>query len=157
MPPWLTLSAVKDLVIVVAIVLLGWWVYHSGQNSVHVKDLKAMQAQLAHMQAEQQSWQLQQERANAVKQADLSAIDSGNVVRPVTVRLCVNRPDVQAVLPSTTTATAGNDSKAGGGNLQAGPDIGPAVQAYEKWIERRFADCRLILAQWPSNEVLPAR
>lgn len=149
MPPWLTLSAVKDAAIVIAIVALGWWVYHSGENAVHVKDFKAMQQQLAHMQQTQQEWNNEQARANAQQQADVAAINSGSVVRPLTVRLCVNRPAVPAVLPGAAAAAARAAPQARGSNVQAGRDLGPALQGYERWLETEFAQCRAVVEEWP--------
>lgn len=149
MPPWLTLGAIKDGVIVIAILALGWWVYHAGENTVHVSDMKALQAQIAHMQQQQESWQREQTRASAVKQADLHAINSGRVVRPLHLRLCINRPAVETVLSAPSTAAAGTHPEARRSNVQAGQDIGPAVQAYQRWVERKFADCRQVLRSWP--------
>lgn len=148
MPPWLSLSAIKDIIILIAVIGLVWWVYHAGGNGVKAKDFKALQTQIAQMQSQQQEWQREQSAANAVKQSDLTAIDNGSVVRPITVKLC-DRPAFQAMLPSTTTATAGSDAQAGRGNVPAQRDIGPAVQEYERWVERKFADCRAVIAGWP--------
>lgn len=149
MPPWLTLSAIKDGIIVIAILALGWWVYRSGENAVRVTDVKALQQQLAHMQQTQQEWQNEQSRATEQQQADITAINAGGVVKPVTVRLCVNRPAVEAVLPAPATAAPSAAPAARGGDVQAGPDLGPALQDYERWLETEFAQCRAVVEEWP--------
>lgn len=147
MIPWL--AAIKDAVIVAAILALGWWVYHSGENAVHVRDIKSLQTQMTRMQDTEQRWQRQEQAANAVKQTDLTAINSGAVVRPLHVELCPAQPTVETVLPTAASGAAGKHSEAGRGHVPPQPDIGPALQSYERWLERNFADCRAVIATWP--------
>jgi hypothetical protein len=147
-----SLSIIKDGAIILAIILLGWWVYHSGENAVHVQDIKGLQQQIVKMNATTASWQKTAEAANATEQNDLQKINAGaSVVRPITVRLCPSKPASQGMLPGTTTAPGGAPPQAWGSDVQAQRDIGPAVQEYEHWLETEFAECRAVVAQWPTK------
>lgn len=149
MPPWLSLSAIKDAVIVVAILALGVWVYHSGENAVHVKDMKSLQQQMQNMAQTTARWQQQQEKANAVQSSDLAKINSGVVVPPLHVSLCVPQPAGATVLSGTAAASTSHPPGSRADDVPTQRDIGPAVQAFERDLETDLAQCRAVISEWP--------
>lgn len=157
MPPWLTLSTIKDAVVIIAILGLAWWLYHAGENAVRVKDVKGLQQQIARMQQTEEEWQREQHAANAIQASDLAAINSGSVVRPLHVELCPSDAAVKAVLPGTAAATGSPNANARGSDLSVKRDIGPAVRDYERWLETEFAECRAVIASWPSGSPATSR
>lgn len=150
MPPWLTLAAIKDLIVIAAVAFLAWWVYHSGQNSVHVHDLKQIQQQLVNMQAEGQRWQKEQSNAQAQLNADIPKINSlADDTARQHIWMCDNRPAQQPVPLSAAPAPGSPPAGPRGADARPQRDIAPAIAALERKYETALEECRQALAAWP--------
>lgn len=152
MPPWLSVSAIKDVVIVGMVIALGWWVYHQGENTIRVKDFAALQQQIKHQAAVQQKWQTAQANSQSVLSDEIQQIVTphSGVVRPLHIRLC--QPSSEAgtkLLSGASPAPKGKHSAARATVMRPGPDIGPAVQAFERKYETALAQCRAVIREWP--------
>jgi hypothetical protein len=155
MPPWLSFSTIKDAVIVIAIVALGWYVYRSGEDRITAKNFAQQQQALAHYQATVESWQKQQASASGALQNEIAQINGGGsgppVVQPLHIELCQPTSTPAAVLPRAPTG-ATNPAPAARATDQ-GPqrDIGPAIEAFERKYETALAECRAVISQWPKR------
>ena len=134
------LSAIKDILIVVAVCWLLWMVYHLGQNSNQLEFQKAIQQQLVDNQKQQERWHDEQQDAFAEENSSIAAVHAhidaqhkpvivqGNGTCPVSG----NTPAAPSVAPATRTT-----------------DIRPGIDAFERKYEDYLSSCRLILKSWP--------
>jgi hypothetical protein len=155
MPSWLTLSTVKDAVIVIAIVALGWYVYRSGEDRVTAKDFAQQKQTIARYQTTVQSWQQQQTSANGALQNEIAQINGTGsappVVQPLHVELCQPASAVSAVLPAAPAGATSTAPTARATDTGPERDIGPDIEAFERKYETALAECRAVIAQWPKR------
>lgn len=135
------LAIAKDAVIVAAIVGLGWFLYHSGANSVRVSDIEALQKQLVANAQTQDRYRNEINDALAEANSEMGnlahSIDANK--RPVVVRV----PASSGAVPGNTSSTTSTDPEAGG------VDIRPGVNAFERKYEAALAECRALKEAWP--------
>lgn len=154
MSPVAVIALVRDILIVVALAFVVWWIRHDGVNSAKVGDLQAIQSQLADNALRQQKIAQEVSNAQAQHTQDLQTISAAIASHSAEpVRVCVS-PSPSAVHGIPTASSA---NPAAGRSVDPGPgvavppiDIRPGLIAFEQHYENALADCRQALAQWPS-------
>lgn len=141
------LAIAKDLAIVIAIAALVYFVYHSGANSVRVADIQAMQKQIEANAKTQERYHSEITDAFAEANSQMGnlahSIDANH--KPVIVRV----PASGSAVPGTPASPPSTGPFSGGGDATPGVDIRPQLNAYEKWLEERFGQCRALKESWP--------
>jgi hypothetical protein len=126
---WLLRQA-PYLIIVVGVILLGYWIgstlIERGRNEIR--------PQLEKAQQELATERFNRARAEAASSAYSQELADLNrrPVRNTPVRLCVTPAMSTSQSPSGVTdpsPTTGSDAGSAGGDLAAGPDIGPALRS----------------------------
>lgn len=162
MTPAAILALVKDGLIIIAVIAVGWFLVNSGKNMVHVEDIKKLEQRIEDNAKVEQTWRDQKSNADDQLARDIKSIPSvvaGNTPKPP-VWLC-NKPSGNSNgLPANSGSTASNNSSTGGTDKGSGSSTGttavdrrPAVNAVETKYETAFAECRSILAKWPKNPI----
>lgn len=127
---WL-LKQAPYLILSAGIVLFGAWIGHllieKGRNE--------LRQEVARLELELATERTNRARAEAASSAYSQELADLNrrPVRNTPVRLCVSPPAVPASQSSSgttdTSPTTGSDAGSAGGDLAAGPDIGPALRS----------------------------
>ena len=127
---WLLRQA-PYLIIVVGVILLGYWIgstlIERGRNEIRPQ-LEKLELELA----TERTNRARAEAASSAYSQELADLNR-RPVRTSPVRLCVSPPAVPASQSSSgttdTSPTTGSDAGSAGGDLAAGPDIGPALRS----------------------------
>jgi hypothetical protein len=136
MTPLAVLSWIKEALIFGAIAWIVFFLYHSGGSAERVKELRALNAQIA---ANAKQSKEAEEHVRSDIQAINAAIDKQH--KPVLVY-------VPRAVPDAPKAAS---SPAPSGPVDQGPgtDIRPGINEFEKRYEKSLAECRGILESWP--------
>lgn len=165
MTPGMWLAAIKDIIIVIAIIFIGWFVWHAGQQNVHVDDFKALQKNIQQNAQQEESWRADKSIADQKLASDVAKINSpGGVSSAPTKPVFVcSYPASSGKLPAHPGPTV--DSGATTGTAVAGPGQGsqPApvvfdarsqLEEFKAKYETSLAECRNMFDTWPKNTVL---
>lgn len=120
--PYLIMSA--------AVILFGYWI----GSSLVERGRNEIRPQLEKVQQELATERVNRARAEAASSAYAQELAGLNrrPVRTAPVRLCVSPPSVPASTGSEGTTnpapSGGSDDRPAGSDLEAGPDIGPALR-----------------------------
>ena len=151
MTPGQIVSAVKDLLILLALAFVVYRVYAAGKDADLKQDMKEVMQQLKANAEQESKWRTasdQAERTRAAEIADIDANISANT-RPVYIVQPAAKPrDSNSVSKGSTPASA-QLAGAGGSDSGVGVNIRPGINAFEMKYEAAFADCRDLYAQWP--------
>jgi hypothetical protein len=130
------LGWIKEAAIVGAVGWIVWFLYHSGGSAERVKELQALNQQIA-VNARQSKEAEDHVRADI--QATNTAIDRQS--KPVVVY-------VPRAVPNAAKAP---DKPAQAGPVDQGPgiDVRPGINEFEKRYETALAECRGVLEAWP--------
>jgi hypothetical protein len=144
------IAAARDLIILAAIGWLVYMVYHAGQNSVTIKDVARIEANIAAAHATEDNWRKEQLDADAQKAQDLAAIRGAIAEhqQPIVVR----GPAPAGAVPKAPGTAAGTHPTSGatdGGPRVSTCDVRPSVAAVELKYETALAECRAAIASWP--------
>jgi hypothetical protein len=121
--PYLILSA--------GVILLGLWI----GSSLIERGRNELRPQIAQLEQELATERVNRARSEAASSAYAQELADLNrrPVRAAPVRLCIDSAAVSAsesALRTTgTSTTTGSDERTAGADLEAGPDIGPALRA----------------------------
>jgi hypothetical protein len=130
------LGWIKEAAIFGAIGWIVWFLIHSGGSEERVKELQALNTQIA-LNAKQSA------EAQKHVESDISAINAriDKQSKPVLVY-------VPRAVPDAPKAAS---SPAPSGPVDQGPgiDIRPGINEFEKRYEKSLAECRGILESWP--------
>lgn len=150
MTPVAIIALVKDVVIVLAIAAVCYFLVSYGKDIVKVADIKAVQKQLIDNAKVQDTWRKEQSDAEVKRNADIWQLTDaiGRQHTPIFVR---SSPSVCPVSSSTSTPSSQSTAK-GGTNQGSGTDLRPQINAFEIDYEKHFADCRKVLESWPHPE-----
>lgn len=158
MTPAAILALVKDIVIVVAVIAVGWFLVNAGKNMVHVEDIKKLEQRIIDNAKIEQTWRDQKSNADDQLARDLKNIPSvvaGNIPKPP-VWVCKQPPSSSNGLPANSGSTASQPPSTGGTDAGSGQsNIRPALDAFETKYETVLAQCRNVLSQWPKNPAAP--
>jgi hypothetical protein len=158
MTPAQIYTAVRDLVILVVIGFIAWRVYSDGENSVKAADMKAVQTQLKANSDQLAAWQKESTDANVQRATELAQVRTdiaSHASQPVYVmRGPAGAGPVPSVAPATgCPAAAGGSANAGpGSNPGALVNVRPELEQFEQKYETALANCRDVLASWPTPE-----
>lgn len=143
------LSAIKDGAIVLAIVLLGWWIYHTGANAVKVDDIKAVQTQIESNAKQVAQWAQESRNAATQHQTDMAQVSAAIAANHTPVILRGPTDSCPASGPASPAAS--QPPSPGGADLgfRADTDLRAQINEFELKYESALADCRQALASWP--------
>ncbi len=130
------LSWIKEAAIVGAIGWIVLFLYHSGGSAERVKELQALNKQVA---ANAELAKQAQEKTDAEISSLNAAIDKQH--KPVVVY-------VPGKVPDAPKAPSG-PAESGPVNQGPGTDVRPGINEFEKRYESALAECRGILEAWP--------
>ena len=152
MTPSAYIALARDLVILIALGLLIWLLVAFGRDMIKVKDMKAVQKQLAQNAITEAQWRQEQTNANTQRDAQLAQVGAAIANQHAPVLVC--RSPNPSPVPSTPAAAAGSASAAGGTDSGTRGDSEPvdvrgAINAFELKYETALADCRAAIASWP--------
>ncbi len=153
MTPGMWLTAIKDILVLVAIGILGWLLVSYGQNRVEKKDMKALEQRLIDNAATQTRWREEDTHANTKRDQSLAALHTAVSAPhpPVIVRI----PAPQAPgLPATAGEASGAHSECGGtaggrGGASVEVNIRPDLDALKLKYGTALIDCQAVLDKWP--------
>jgi len=153
MTPGMWLTAIKDILVLVAVGVLGWLLVSYGQNRVEKKDMKALEQRIVDNAATQKRWRDEDTHANTQRDASLAQLhaDVNAHSKPLIVR--VPAPQTPG-LPTAASEASGAHSECGGtGNGSGGPwrqiDIRPDLTALKLKYGAALIDCQAALDKWP--------
>ena len=162
MTPAQILAIVKDVVIVLAVGFLLWFVYHTGQNSVKTEDIKALQQRIEDNARTETQWRNDKTAADKQLASDVAAINSAAQLPKPPVWVCNsnNRGSVPAVAgkADSSNSRVGTIERGSGSGADATIeavstdepyDARPAIEEVKKKYETVLAECRSVLDQWP--------
>lgn len=163
MTPAAILALVKDIVIVVAVIAVGWFLVNAGKNMVHVEDIKKLEQRIVDNAKIEQTWRDQKSNADDQLAKDIKSIPSivaGNTPKqPVWV---CNKPSVSGNgLPTNSGSTGSQPAATGGTDSGSGTsaettvDRRQVVDLFETKYETVLAQCRSVLSKWPKNPAAP--
>lgn len=147
MTPSAIIALIKDVVIVVAVGAVAYFLITYGKDIVKVDDIKAVTKQLQDNVTTQARWQKESTDADTQHVASLAKITDlvSNQRTPVFVRgpTCPNPVSAPA-------AKAGDSSGPSGATDQGrGVDYRPVINEFESHYETALADCYAALDKWP--------
>lgn len=146
----LIISLVRDASIVGALGWLLWLVHTDTRNADTVRELRAMQAQVAANAKVEADNAERHATAEAQRRVDMQTIAAAitSNQRPVFVRNAAGPCPV----PSNPPSPAGSPPAGGGDHEGAGVDIRPKLNQVELDLEGFAATCRSVLASWPRGK-----
>lgn len=161
MTPSAILAVVRDVVIVGALLFIGYFLVKSGEDRVTAGQLKSLEQRITQNETIESTWRTQKDTADGKLSSDLAAIS----VTPATPKPAVwvyNKPTtVNSTVSSNSSAAGHSDTGPGtgvsmGGSVTQAPaeDVGPAVDEAERKIEAALAQCRDLRDSWPKKSVL---
>lgn len=151
MTPTAIIALIKDAVILVAIGLAIWLFISYGKDLVKVADMKAVEIQLTKNAQTEADWRKEQTDANTKRDADLAKVSTAIGKQRDPVYIMRNPP---SHCPVSGAPTAADNPPAASGTTDEGlgSDLRPALNRYELKYESVLADCRAVLAQWPTQQ-----
>ena len=150
MTPGQIIALVRDALIVGALAFLIWRIYHDGENAVKVRDIQAVQKQLAQQTQDQARYVQQVQHAQDQQKLDMDTVTAAIAsqrtpvfVQPAPAATCPAR------LSGSSTQAASPPAGRGGSDARPQRDIRPELNAFALKYETALTDCRAALAQWP--------
>lgn len=147
MTPTAIIALVKDLVILVAVVAVGYFLVTYGKDIVKVSDIKAVTKQLEDNATTQARWQKESTDADAQRATNLAKITDlvGSQRAPVFVR------GPTCPIPVSSTAAKASDSSdpSWATDQRTGVDLRPRINSFEIHYETALADCYAALDKYP--------
>lgn len=147
MTPTAIIALVKDLVILVAVVAVGYFLVTYGKDIVKVSDIKAVTKQLEDNAVTQARWQKESTDADSKHVADLAKITDlvGSQRAPVFVR----GPTCPNPVPSPAAKASDSSDPSRATDQGRGIDYRPVINEFERHYETALADCYAALDKWP--------
>ena len=145
---WL-LRWLPTVILVVGIGLAAAWAVHALREQGRAE----LRPQIASLEAQLATETSNRQRSETVANAYLAELErlASRPVSAVPVRLCRTAPKMPAVVtapvPDGPAAATGSDDRPAGGDLEAGPDIGPDLRGLAKACDAEIAKLRA-LQQW---------
>jgi hypothetical protein len=154
MTPGAILAAVKDGVILIAVVALIYIFVTYGKDIVKVDDMKGLQAQITKNASIMETWQKEQTDANNKHDTNLQAISARIAAQRDPVYVVRGGPANSCPVSGNTGQTGGQAPGAGGSNQGAGGagqpvDIRAGLNAFELKYETAIAEGQRCLDGWP--------
>jgi hypothetical protein len=155
MTPAQIVSAVRDLVILLALGAVLWYVHRADENAFKVADLTAVTKQLNTNAATAARYSKEASDAQSTLAQQMAATAAAVSSQSAPVLLCPAAPGPRAVSGPTARA-AGQPASPGrpntgprGDSVVAQVDIRPELNAFELKYEDALSSCRSVLDQWP--------
>jgi Tfp pilus assembly protein PilE len=144
------IALARDAVIIGILSWGVWFLYHSGENSIKLADLKAVQTQLTHNAQQVEDWKARENAAEVKHDQEVQLVATTVASQHQPVRLC-HTPSASSVSHPASTPQ-GSNPPSRTANTGPGVDIRAAVNAFEIKYEAALADCRQTLAEWPMHQ-----
>lgn len=156
MTPAAIISLVRDVIILVAVGLLIYFLISYGKDIVKVSDLKDLQKQLTRNAAIEAQWRKDQTDAIDANNRTLDKVNTAIDSQRAPVLLC-RKPPAPQQLPAHPGPTSSGPAAPGGADAGPGDDrvtvldIRPQLNFFEHKYEKALSQCRTLLATWPKN------
>src|SRR5882762_10140019 len=146
MTPGQIIALIKDVLIVVAVALVFYFVVQYGKDIVKVQDMHAVQKQLANNADTEARWRQEQTDADTKRDAALAQVATTIGQQRAPVYVVPRGPASQCAVPGNPGQASGQPSAAGGSDPGRGSDrqpvdLRPQVNALELKYETALADC----------------
>lgn len=141
------LAAIKDVLILAAVIYLVYFITQAQRNADTVKELQLIERQQVENAQTLERYRQEKDDALAEMQSQLGAITHSIDANRKPLLMCSQNGS--RAVPSTTAAPASSAAGARGNDAPVGRDIRPDINQYEKDTEALVSSCRFILKSWP--------
>lgn len=147
MTPAAIAALVKDVLIIGAVLVIGYVLVTYGKDIVKVDDMKVVQKQITDNAATVAKWQKESTDADAKKTDTLAKISDtiANQRAPVFVR----GPSCPNPVSSPAAPASNPENSAGATDQGRGIDYRPVVNQFELKYETALTECYAALDKWP--------
>ena|SRR2546421_775329 len=153
MTPGLWLTAIKDILVLVAVGFLVYLLVSYGGNRVEKKDLAQLTEQIKANADLVIQWHKEDSDANAKRDQSLAQLhaDVATPRAPVIVRIPVSQAGAMPAAPSAAAGENphGSGTPSGCGSASQEVNIRPDLDALEMKYGEALIKCRSILDKWP--------
>jgi len=146
--PLQIIAAIKDVLIVAAVIFVTWFVYHAGQNQVKVSDVKALSAQIEYNGKVQEGFHQEITDAFAKRDTQVGQLAASIGAQHTPILLC-HSPGSNTV-PGNPPGTSSVAPPSGAVDAGPGIDIRASINAFELKYESVLASCSALKASWPT-------
>ena len=151
MTPSAWIDVIYRGVVLLAIVFIGWWIYHAGGQAHDIQDFKAVQQQIKDVAKTLDDWQKADTEAKEKRDATIKALsDRIDKQPPIIVRVAAPKTSAGAVPGIQAGGSNSGPTQAGGCSERSGEDrtenLRPAFNAAEHKYSEALAECWRIIA-----------
>lgn len=144
------ISLARDVFIVAALGFVIWWIHSSGEDHVKLKDMAAVQKQLAANAVVEKQNAEDAATAQVIHDQELEDIAHRIASQRAPVFMCPRSPDTSLVSGHPAPTQNGHEpTQSGTADAGSGIDIRAAVNAFESKYEQALSDCRQVISSWP--------